>query len=219
MTQPWWFLRSPPAPAAYNMAVDETLLRFAARRAQPLLRLYCWSEPAVTFGYFQKFPHHIADTHTVIRRPTGGGIVYHTADTTYSVVAPPGHPLHQMPTPEAYRLLHRAVALALNRQSQLCNRPVPLRGSYECFQNPVAGDVIAPDGTKLAGAAQRRSRLGLLHQGSIAIKVSAEDLTRGFRDVLDAEFADYTLRPDELALAERLAREKYGTESWNRRIA
>ncbi len=219
MTEPWWLLSSPPAVAAHNMALDETLLRTAVARARPLLRIYSWNEPAITFGYFQKFPQHLADTHTVIRRPTGGGIVHHTADTTYTVVVPPGHSLHAMPTQDAYNLLHCAVSAALHLKSQISNFKSAIHGQYECFQNPVAGDVVTDDGAKLAGGAQRRGKNGMLHQGSIAAKVTVEQLTQGFRDVLGAEFADYALTPDEAAFAEKLAREKYTTDTWNRRSA
>lgn len=218
MKQPWCLLRCPAGDPAYNMALDETLWRTAAQRARPLLRIYSWDRPAVTFGYFQKFPEHLAAAHTVIRRPTGGGIVYHTADTTYTVVAPPGHPFHTLPTQDAYNLLHRAVAAAMAQKSQISNLKSALRGGYECFQAPVAGDVVADDGGKLAGGAQRRGKNGMLHQGSIAAKVTIEQLVEGFRDVLGADFTDYTLTPEETALAEKLTREKYSTDAWNRRI-
>lgn len=217
MTNFWWLLQSPPASWAYNMALDEALLRTAVFRDRPLLRVYSWNEPAVTFGYFQKFPGHLVARHTVIRRPTGGGIVYHTADTTYTVVVPPGHPLHKMPTQEAYNLLHRAVALAL--RSQLSHLKSTPRGDYECFQNPVAGDVVSNDGAKLAGGAQRLGKSGMLHQGSIAAKVAVEQLTQGFREVLHAEFQPYELTENERALAEKLMSEKYSTDTWNRRTA
>jgi lipoate-protein ligase A len=201
------------------MALDETLLRFTAARALPLLRLYSWDRPSATFGYFQKFPAHLAAHHQpLIRRPTGGGIVYHGdgVDTTYTVVAPPGHALHSMPTQDAYNLLHRAVALAL--KSPISNLKSIPRGGYECFQNPVAGDVIASDGAKLAGGAQRRGKNGMLHQGSIAATIGAEPLIQGFRATLGADFTDCQITPEETALADKLAREKYATDAWNRRI-
>jgi len=227
MSELWLLLSSPTGAPAYNMALDEALLRTAGQRARPLLRVYSWSEPAVTFGYFQKFPAHLAERHTVIRRPTGGGIVHHTADTTYTVVVPPGHALHAMSTQDAYNFLHRAVSAALTLKSQaesarpakqITSHRSPTRGHYECFQNPVAGDVVADDGAKLAGGAQRRGKNGMLHQGSIAAKVSAEQLTQGFRDALSADFTPYELTADERALAEKLTREKYSTDAWNRRI-
>ena len=89
--------------------------------------------------------------------------------------------------------------------------------AYECFQNPVAGDVIA-GGRKLAGAAQRRTKWGMLHQGSIAAVVSADRMREGFHEAFGAQFEPYRMRPEELALAEQLLRDKYATDRWNRRV-
>ena len=156
MNETWDLLVMGHGAAAFNMAVDEALLRTAAQRGRPLLRVYAWEGKPVTFGYFQKFPAGITAT-AIVRRPTGGGIVYHGdgVDTTYSVIVPPGHRLHAMKTSEAYCALHKAVAAALALAGPLCAIAGQQKGQYECFQNPVAGDVGA-DGAKLAGGAQRR---------------------------------------------------------------
>ncbi len=211
----WHLLQHGPDAPPFNMAVDEALLRTAAQRGQPLLRLYAWDRPAVSFGYFQQYPIKLADRYALVRRPTGGGIVYHDADTTYTVVVPAGHPLHRLKTQEAYCLIHQAIAVAL--KSQISNlQSTSLRGQYECFQNPVMGDVVA-EGRKLAGGAQRRNKTGMLHQGSITGHVPADRLVQGFRQVLTVEFAPYELTPTERALAEKLATEKYSTAAWNQR--
>ena len=76
------------------------------------------------------------------------------------------------------------------------------------------GDVVI-DGRKVAGGAQRRSKWGVLHQGSIAAKLSAEQLKEGFRKALDVEFQPCTLFFEEIALSETLAREKYTTDQWS----
>ena len=231
MIESWWLLVMPAGEAAFNMAVDEVLWRSAAQRARPLLRVYAWRRPAVSFGYFQKFPAALADRYELVRRPTGGGIVYHGdgVDTTYAVVVPPGHRLHALKTNDAYHALHEAVAAALAlphttaapRRTRLPSSLFPFpsiqRGQYECFQNPVAGDVVA-EGRKLAGGAQRRGKAGMLHQGSIAARVTAAQLAEGFQETLPVEFVPDELRADERALAEKLAVEKYATPAWNRRI-
>lgn len=215
--EPWYLLIDPPATAAWNMALDEALLRTASQRGRALLRVYGWDRPSVTFGYFQKLPSHLTGNPVLLRRPTGGGIVYHGADTTYTVVAPPGHRLHVMKTNEAYCALHQAVSAALALPAALFTLPAIARGQYECFQNPVAGDVV--DGNrKLAGGAQRRGKSGVLHQGSIAARVDPQQLADGFRRILGAEFQTYVLTAGERAAAEELARTKYETEAWNRRI-
>jgi lipoate-protein ligase A len=216
MSETWDFLGSPAAGAAFNMALDEVLLRTAAKRGRPLLRVYSWKKPAVTFGYFQKFPGQLADDYEVVRRPTGGGVVYHVTDTTYTVFVSPGHSLHAAKTADAYCLLHKAVAAAFETQPQLHDAEIHSpQGQYECFQKPVRGDVMT-DGRKLAGGAQRRTKSGLLHQGSIDAKIPAEQLKRGFQETLGIVFENYELGDSERAAAEKLVVEKYATDAWNR---
>lgn len=203
-----------------NMAIDEALLSAAAKRGRPLLRIYLWQKPSVSFGYFQKFPAHVAGQHDIVRRPTGGGLVYHGdgVDTTYTVVVPSDQRLHKMSAADAYSTIHKAVAAALEHQPALYAASVPSpRGQYECFQEPVAGDVVA-DGRKLAGGAQRRNKRGMLHQGSIAVRLDAGQLAQGFSTELGVRFEPYSLTDEEGLLAERLTREKYATDVWNRRI-
>ena len=218
MSEKWLLLQSPAADAATNMAVDEALLRNATERRLPLLRVYAWTRPAVSFGYFQRLPAGLAAQYEIIRRPTGGGMVYHGDDTTYTVVVPPCHPLYEMKTTDAYCAIHKAVAVAIGNKSQITNHrsPVPRTG-YECFKNPVHGDVV-DGGRKLAGGAQRRTKNGILHQGSIAVKVAADQLQAGFRQVFHADFRPYRMSPAEETLAEKLAREKYATDAWNRKV-
>jgi lipoate-protein ligase A len=81
----------------------------------------------------------------------------------------------------------------------------------------VQGDIVA-DGRKLAGGAQRRNQSGLLHQGSIAAKLSAEQIKSGFQKVFGVGFEKHELTDAERTLAGKLARERYGTASWNQRI-
>jgi lipoate-protein ligase A len=218
MSETWDFLQSPASSAAFNMAVDALLLLTAAKRGRPLLRIYSWEKPAVSFGYFQKFPGHLAGQYEIVRRPTGGGIVYHGEDTTYTVVVPPTNALYAMKTADAYCALHKAIAAAFESQPALhhAQHRSP-QGQYECFQSPVHGDVIA-DGRKLAGGAQRRTKSGMLHQGSIAAKFSADHLKRGFEETLGVEFVEYDLTETDRTLAEKLACEKYATDAWNRHL-
>jgi lipoyl(octanoyl) transferase len=218
MGETWHFLLSPAAGAAWNMALDEALLQTAAKRGRPLLRVYAWEKPSVSFGYFQKFPTELAERHEVVRRPTGGGVVYHVEDTTYTVIMPPAHTSYVMKTTDAYCALHKAVAAAFESQPLLHEAPLrSLQGQYECFQRPVHGDVVA-DGRKLAGGAQRRTKSGLLHQGSIAAKLSADQIKHGFQEALRVEFEIYELTDAERTHAEKLVREKYATDAWNRHL-
>jgi len=210
----WHLLQDGPGAPACNMAVDEALLRTAAQRGRPLLRLYAWDRPAVSFGYFQQYPVELADRYALVRRPTGGGIVYHDADTTYTVVVPAGNPLHRLKTSEAYCALHYAVAAALDQESEITRRQSVARGQYECFQNPVAGDVVAGD-RKLAGGAQRRNKAGMLHQGSITGRLAADRLVAAFQQLFTIRFESYRLTLAEQSLATELVAAKYATPAWN----
>ncbi len=221
MVESWDYVHSAAASAARNMAIDEALLRTAAQRSRPLLRIYSWQRPAITIGYFQEFPAHLANVYEIARRPTGGGLVYHGdgVDTTYTVVGPPTHSLYTMGTADAYRVIHQAVVAALGSRSQITDhKSPPPRSSYECFQNPVLGDVVG-DGRKLAGGAQRRNKCGMLHQGSIAATVAVDRLQRAFAETFGVTLVEYRLTPIESALADELVEKKYATENWNRRKA
>jgi lipoate-protein ligase A len=167
------------AGAAENMAADFLLLkRASADRAR--FRHYGWRAPAFTFGYSQK----IADVRAQLpaggpfdlcRRATGGGLVDHRDDWTYALVLPRGHALEEMRATQSYRLVHEALAATLAAQgvpAELKPAPeTPAPGGHPagvCFERAEIFDVChAATGAKLAGAAQKRSKQGILFQGSI----------------------------------------------------
>src|SRR5258707_5016539 len=94
----WLLLNSGRCDAAFNMALDEALLEAMPRLNHPVLRFYGWTEPAASFGYFQKYSEvqQLTPLRPLLRRPTGGGIVPHVADWTYSLVWPAGHPWYSL---------------------------------------------------------------------------------------------------------------------------
>src|SRR5579862_9440668 len=107
----WFLLQSGNCDPAYNMALDEALLEAVARLRSPVLRFYGWTGPAATFGYFQRYAEVECATslRPLIRRPTGGGIVPHDVDWTYSLVFPPGHEWHALKAEDSYRSEERRV--------------------------------------------------------------------------------------------------------------
>jgi len=167
---PWLLYNSGSQSATHNMAVDEALLAVMPRLRQPVLRFYGWTEPAATFGYFQKFAEVSARTQLrpLIRRPTGGGIVPHDADWTYSLAFPVGHDWHGLAAVASYERVHQWIQAAfarLNLATELapcCLKTAP----GACFEGYEKSDVLW-HGRKIAGAAQRRNQLGLLIQGSV----------------------------------------------------
>jgi lipoyl(octanoyl) transferase len=172
---------------AENMAIDFLLLQRYPRVAVPRFRHYNWHRPAFTFGYAQKIAlvrEQLAamsggdtDERELCRRPTGGGIVDHRDDWTYALVIPRGHPLEEVRATQSYRLIHETLARALQAQGVPCetkSTPDVEQTAAEatapgiCFNRAELHDVVhTQSGAKIAGAAQKRNKHGLLFQGSI----------------------------------------------------
>lgn len=166
----WYLLRSGPGAGAWNMGLDEALLEAVARWGQPVLRFYGWTEPAATFGYFQKYAdvERLTPLRPLIRRPTGGGLVSHTADWTYCLAVPPGHGWYALRATESYARLHNWLRLAFAAMGAVTSlAPGPRKEAPgQCFVGAEQSDLLWQD-RKIAGAAQRRNRQGLLVQGSV----------------------------------------------------
>jgi lipoyl(octanoyl) transferase len=202
-----------PHGAALNMAIDESLLRTVRG---PLLRIYRWSRPAVSFGYFGKIAEaeQLWPGREPVRRWTGGGIVPHGEDITYTLIVPPDHALFRIGPVESYRAIHACVARVLAGAS-LAAAAAP-KASDACFANPVQHDILI-GGQKAAGAAQRRSRAGMLHQGSIQCADPDEAASALPAAFSRGPIARRPLSPGELAAAARLAEQRYATDAWLRR--
>lgn len=200
--------------AALNMAVDEALL---ADASVPVLRFYRWRQPSLSFGYFGRYAE-VADQsreREIIRRWTGGGIVPHGSDVTYSVIIPAAHPFFEKSSPEIYSALHETVrrALASNGVSATLAGSAAPKISENCFANAVRADVMSAHG-KIAGAAHRRTRSGLLHQGSIQQPGLHERFRSDLVQVLCERPENRTPRAELLEHAEKIAAAKYATPAW-----
>jgi lipoate-protein ligase A len=213
----------PPRPGEMNMAIDEALLETAAI---PLIRFYRWHSPALSFGYFGRFSDVAiyAGERDLVRRWTGGGIVFHGDDLTYSIVIPASDPAFAESSMTIYERTHRALANAIGARASVAGG-VDLGGivvalqaavtasGYNCFANPVRADVMM-DGRKIAGAAQRRTRRGLLQQGSIQGISIDTDLVEKFARALSADCSEFNIKEEILKRARELVQQKYGTDSW-----
>ena len=214
-TDEWLLLHSGPGNAALNMAWDATLLEAMPSLGRPVLRFYSWTERAASFGYFQKYAEvrQMTQLRPLVRRPTGGGLVPHDADWTYSVTIPTGHTWYALSAVESYHRIHewiQAAFLKLGVATELapcCRKALP----GQCFVGHEKFDVLW-HGQKIAGAAQRRTRSGLLIQGSVQpppVKMQRSDWENALCDVAAAEYgiawkefeenAALKLRADDLA--------------------
>ena len=226
-SHPWYLLPSGAGDCALNMALDEALLQAAPRLGRPLLRFYSWTEPAASFGYFQKHAEveQMTLLRPLVRRPTGGGLVPHDADWTYSLVFPPGDEWYSLSATDSYRRVHEWIQAAfarLNLATELapaCSKALP----GQCFQGHERFDVLWR-GLKVAGAAQRRTRDGLLIQGSVQpqrLSQARAEWQQAMCDVAcsgqGAQWVTFELDAPLAERAQELARQKYSQADYNRK--
>jgi lipoyl(octanoyl) transferase len=208
-----------PGPEA--MAVDEWLLETAV---VPVLRVYGWLGNWGSLGYFGKFSDARLALPGVdwVRRWTGGGIVDHRADWTYTLVAPAGEPLCMLRGAENYRVIHAALARALAEEgiNAFLSAGDQQTGAALCFGNPVGHDLVDGSGRKIAGAGQRRTKSGLLHQGSLALpsRMTANSLPRAacLAGALAGEWEYQDFMPP-LEAIECKIRTRYASAAWTQR--
>ncbi|HEX2081068.1 MAG TPA: lipoate--protein ligase family protein [Longimicrobium sp.] len=171
----WRLVETPPAPGAWNMAVDQALADTVREGGAPVLRVYRWSPACLSLGRSQPSDGYDRDEIRrrgldVVRRPTGGRAVLHHRELTYSAAV--REDVLGGPRP-AYAAINRALVDGLRRlgvpaQMQPGGARAPVPSLVPCFEQPVEGEVTA-GGRKLVGSAQRREQGVLLQHGSLLI--------------------------------------------------
>lgn len=198
------------------MAADQALLESAD---SPVLRVYRWMEPTVTIGYAQNLARirEGLPPWPIVRRWTGGGVVLHGEDRTYSLIVPAACDWAQTRPLDSYRLVHGALVAALagagHSGCRLATQEDVVDDPF-CFVAPAVHDVVCGS-LKIAGAGQRRSKAGFLHQGSVQ-NVALDD---SFFEAWARQLADEIIVLSDLArpVAQRAAElcaKRYGATSW-----
>jgi lipoate-protein ligase A len=183
-TSPTWrLIVTPPLSGAENMAFDEAVLRsFDPVTSMPTLRLYGWNPPALSLGRFQKATEILdmarcrEDGVAVVRRVTGGGVIYHADELTYSLVCAPAHIPATTSIKDSFRVLtgfllafYRTLGLDAGYATDVVPKGTRLgeRTAY-CFAGKESFDILA-DGRKIGGNAQRRVKGVIFQHGSIPL--------------------------------------------------
>ncbi len=240
-------LLDPPAPGAWNMAVDEALLETAAADGITTLRFYTWSEPTLSLGYFQAAAdraRHVASRDcSLVRRASGGGAILHDRELTYSIALPSRGRFGDQ-AKALYDAFHQTLIGALATfavQASLCEPAAGVQPEpFLCFQRHTRGDVLI--GTdKIAGSAQRRNRGALMQHGSILfnrsnhapelpglcdlssppLPLAADSLIAAWLPLLsgrlDCRFERQELTPAATARATEIAASRFAQAAWNAR--
>jgi lipoate-protein ligase A len=182
----WEVVQREPASAENNMKRDYRELGALSSTSNPQIHFYEWGRPSVTYGYFIR-PEDFLNLNGVeelgwdaARRPTGGGVILHAYDLAFAALIPAGHPAYSINTLENYAWVNRRIAQALKaligstpdfyRPECSCTAPPTF-----CMAQPTQYDLMI-EGRKVAGAAQRRTKQGFLHQGSICLTLPPKEV-------------------------------------------
>ena len=228
-------LTAPALNVYQQMALDETLVH--RYPGSCVLRFYEWtSASAATFGYAQ-FVNQVrrglqqrSFAGDICRRPTGGGVVYHTEDLTFSLV----FPSTQRPS-EIYKQLHGAIqaalvlsgfssALFVQKSAAQAYAPSQHNQANACFTNPVENDLLQANGQKMLGGAIRRFGTTVLYQGSLQVPGARENpvykraLTQAVRSFLDVNLHIQPVAQTVLQAAKLLAKTQYSTAAWTEKF-
>ena len=193
----WRFIDTGPSDGPTNMAIDEALLSsFDPSRSLPVLRLYGWSPAALSLGRFQDAEDVLdlgrcqAAGIPVVRRITGGGIIYHASVLTYSLVCAPDHLPPAASIKESFRIL-TSFLLSFYRwlgldASYAVDRLPPGTPFGErtpfCFAGKESYDILI-NGRKIGGNAQRRLKNAIFQHGSIPLMNMADKGVHFLREV------------------------------------
>jgi len=209
------------------MGLDEAVLDLSAPH-DAVLRFYRWDGPAITFGYGQQRAHAVQLSaargflpRPPVRRPTGGGVVFHDGDVTFSLV----FPWDRLSSPLAvYQSLHAALAKAL----RLAGGPAALWEGQApefplqkaCFAAPSPADLVDQAGRKVLGGALCKRRGRGLYQASLRqefFSAPRQDLEALVAQALGPLWNRPLVPelPSSWVWTGRALAEKYRSESWN----
>lgn len=191
-------LQTPPLDVFSQMAIDELVACDKTLENKNFLRFFNWQEQkAITFGYAQRsksLKEQLEAGYKITRRPSGGGVVYHDGDLTFSIVFTSTDKVE-----EIYKNLHTAIATELkkyinkvqNYDQKNIFRPVENGQSKACFANPVLDDLMV-DGKKILGGAIRRFGNRILYQGTLQIAGARdkEEYKSAIRTALEKYFKE-----------------------------
>ena len=168
-----------PQRGSWNMAVDDFLFHSLPEAPLTYLRFYCWQRPTVSLGYSQKM-RRVVDLKfceeqgiDIVRRMTGGKLVLHHKEVTYSICSSDGETFSSKLI-DSYRLISEALMQGLRRmglEPYLADAPPKsyLRGNLPCFSYPARNEVEV-NGKKIIGSAQKRTGSRFIQHGSIPLE-------------------------------------------------
>ncbi len=189
----WRFIDSPKMSAKANMDFDKSLVENFD--GTPIFRLYSWEKNSFTIGRFQQrkdIPNIEKFGTNYAKRMTGGGLLLHGCDVSYSIIMPTSL-LGTKNVKESYEYIcqfllnfYKNIALHVEYAKDL---DLALSKSSFCQEGFEPYDMIC-QGKKLGGHAQRRTKKLIFQHGSIPLKKD------------DRDFSGYSLEEFGISISE-----------------
>jgi len=205
-------IRSGALSAASNMLWDEKIFKHYLDDGVGVLRLYRWQAPSFTYGFSQEPKSQIdlaacvADGVEVAKRMTGGGILFHDDEITYSFVCsksdvgePPGVFVDYRNIcgflMRFYESLGLTAAFALSQAGfkKRCTPHEFCSAAHEKYD-------IVIKGRKIGGNAQKRNRQVIFQHGSVPCRINWNFVRKYLKFLPDDLSACATTLADELNL-------------------
>jgi len=174
----WRLINTRLKEGAWNMAVDEALLKCYSQEDMPILHLYGW-ENTISIGRFSALENSVdigelkKNNICYVRRMSGGGILVHGSDLSYSLILP------RIECKEGVRanyrylctfLLHLYEKLGLKAYF-VQESGLKQKHSNICLAGREPYDIVI-EGKKIGGNAQRYTRNALFQHGSIPMSLN-----------------------------------------------
>ncbi|RXJ80329.1 lipoate--protein ligase family protein [Arcobacter sp. F2176] len=160
--------------ARVNMATDDALISSFEENDKAILRVYHWSK-SFTIGVSQDFSSYsFCDEYNgnYAKRVTGGGVLFHGHDLSYSLVIPTpmlkSYNIKQSYELICYFLLNFYKKLGLKTSFAKDDEGVNLSKNEFCQVGYEAYDILV-NRQKIGGNAQRRTKKVIFQHGSIPL--------------------------------------------------
>jgi lipoyl(octanoyl) transferase len=205
-------VRSGALSASSNMALDEKIFKRYLEDGVGVLRLYRWQSPAFTYGFSQEPQDQIdlevcaIDGVGAAKRITGGGILFHDDEITYSFVCSKsdiGEPQEVFVDYRNickfllyfYKSLGLTAGFALESDGfkQRCAPHELCAGAHEKYD-------IVIGAKKIGGNAQKRNRQVIFQHGSVPCRINWDLLRRYIKVFPDNLAAGLTTLEQELKI-------------------
>ena len=172
-----------PLKGSLNMAIDDYLFRSLSESPETHLRFYTWERPTASLGYSQRLSK-VLDAQfcrdngvDIVRRMTGGKLVLHHKEVTYSVCSSDTDTFSPKLV-ESYSLISKALMRGLEKMElEPCLADAPpdfyTKGNLPCFSYPAQNEVEVL-GKKIIGSAQKRVKSKFIQHGSIPLEEEDE---------------------------------------------